>query len=194
MEWSFCMSRLTDGPGRTLDFGADIAFLSLAAAQRGHDVVAFDRLASTAQFDHPRVRFVEADVLTYDFGDEKFDQIVNCSSIEHVGLGGRYGSSDAPNGDLDAMATLRATLAPGGRMILTVPVGEDMVCDPLHRIYGEARLPRLLDGFIVEEEQYWCRNDAAWREADRAMALSVTGSESFYALALLVLRSGEVGT
>jgi uncharacterized protein DUF268 len=181
VEWSFCMSRLSDGPGRTLDFGADIAFLSLAAAQRGHEVVAFDRLPSSAEFDHPRVRFVEADILTHDFAGEAFDQIINCSSIEHVGLGGRYGSSDAPDGDLQAVAALRGALATGGRMILTIPVGRDHVAAPLHRVYGDARLPRLLDGFSVAEEQFWCK---------REQALSVEGSESFYALGLFVLRGG----
>jgi SAM-dependent methyltransferase len=187
VEWSFCMSRLADGPGRTLDFGADIAFLSLAAAQRGHDVTAFDRLASTAEFDHPGVRFVEADVLTHDFGEERFDQVINCSSVEHVGLGGRYGSSDATDGDLEAMAALRRVLTPQGRMILTIPVGRDLVCAPLHRIYGDARLPRLLDGFGVDEQQFWVKEGGRWGQADRARALSVTGSESFYALGLFVL-------
>jgi len=54
-----------------------------------------------------------------------------------------------PDGDLDAMGILRELLAPGGRMILTIPVGRDQICGPYHRIYGEDRLPRLLDGFGV---------------------------------------------
>src|SRR3954467_2929905 len=68
VEWSFCFARMADGPGRTLDFGADIGFLSLAAAQRGHDVVALDRLPSALDYEHPNVSHVEADVLTHDFG------------------------------------------------------------------------------------------------------------------------------
>ena len=58
VEWSFCFARLADGPGTTLDFGADIGFLSLAAAQRGHDVVALDRLHDRrSDYDHERVEF-----------------------------------------------------------------------------------------------------------------------------------------
>jgi SAM-dependent methyltransferase len=188
VEWSFCMSRLADGPGRTLDFGADIAFLALAAAQRGHDVVALDRLPSSAEFDHPRVRFLEADILTHDRGGDRFDQIINCSSVEHVGLGGRYGSSEASDGDLQAMAALRVALAPDGRMILTIPVGRDLVVAPLHRIYGPERLPRLLEGYSAAEEQYWVKDDARWRQTERERALDVDGSESFYALGLFVLH------
>ena len=191
VEWSYCMSRLDDGPGQTLDFGAGNGFLALAAAQRGHDVDAFDRLPSEAEFGHPRVRAVQADVLTFDFGERRYDQIINCSSIEHVGLGGRYGSSDAPDGDLEAMALMRRTLAPGGRMILTVPVGRDLVAAPLHRIYGAERLPRLLQGFAPVEEQYWHKDGGLWRQVERGWALEVAGSESFYAIGLFVLRVAQ---
>jgi hypothetical protein len=189
VEWSFCFARMTNGPGTTLDFGTDIGFLAIAAAQRGHDVVAFDRLASTLDYVHPRVRHVQGDVLTHDFGDQRFDQILNCSSVEHVGLGGRYGSSDAPDGDLQAMATMRGLLSPGGRMLLTIPVGRDMVCAPQHRIYGEDRLRRLIDGFAVDEQQFWLKTDESWRQCDRDQALATEGSTSFYSLGLFVLSS-----
>jgi hypothetical protein len=190
VEWSFCVARLADGPGSTLDFGADVGFLSLAAAQRGHEVVALDREHITPDYRHPRVEHVHADVLDRPLEGRTFDQIVNCSSIEHVGLSGRYGSTEAPDGDLEAMSVLRDWLAEAGRMILTLPVGRDQVCAPYHRIYGEERLPRLLTGYRVEEEQYWLKDagERAWVETDRASALATAGSASLYALALFVLR------
>jgi cyclopropane fatty-acyl-phospholipid synthase-like methyltransferase len=187
VEWSFCFARMTDGPGRTLDFGADIGFLSLAAAQRGHEVVAFDRLASALDYDQPQVHHIQADVLTHDFGDERFDQILNCSSVEHVGLGGRYGSFEDEDGDLKAMKALRAVLGEGGRHVLTIPVGRDHVAAPLHRIYGERRLPRLLEHHQVAEEQFWHKHDGLWRRCDRETALATEGSASFYSLGLFVL-------
>lgn len=190
VEWSFCFARMADGPGTTLDFGADVGFLSLAAAQRGHDVVAFDRLPSALDYEHPLVRHVQGDVLTHDFGDARFDQILNCSSVEHVGLGGRYGSFDREDGDLEAMAVMRNLLAPGGRMIMTVPVGQDLICAPQHRIYGEQRLPRLLDGYAITEEQFWVKRGEVWVQADRSAALATEGSERFYSLGLFVLTAG----
>ena len=187
VEWSFCFAQLTDGPGRTLDFGADVGVLALAAARRGHEVVALDRVDLPATYAHDRVTRVTGDILDRPDLGAPFDQVVNCSSIEHVGLPGRYGSTDRPDGDLEAMAILRDAMAPGGRMILTIPVGRDLVCPPLHRIYGERRLPLLLDGFDVAEEELWVRRDR-WERADRAAALGTTGSESFYSLGLFVLR------
>jgi SAM-dependent methyltransferase len=188
VEWSFCMARLAEGPGTTLDFGADIGFLSLAAAQRGHDVIALDREPSALDYEHERVTHVQGDILKRPLADRRFDQIVNCSSVEHVGLAGRYGSFEAADGDIDGMAILRELLAPGGRMILTVPVGRDRVCPPLHRIYGEERLPRLTAGYDLAEEQYW-RKAERWVPTDRATALGTEGSESFYSLGLFVLTS-----
>jgi SAM-dependent methyltransferase len=189
VEWSFCLARLAEGPGTTLDFGADVAFLSLAAAQRGHSVVALDLLPGALDYEDSRVEFVQADILERPLADRTFDQILNCSSIEHVGLAGRYGSGEAADGDLEAMAILRDLLAPGGRMILTIPVGRDLVCAPEHRIYGAERLPRLLDGFGVEEEQFWAKDkDAAvWSATPREAAVETEGSASFYSLGLFVL-------
>ena len=187
LEWTFVQARLSDGPGRSLDFGADTGLLSLAAAQRGHDVVALDRLDIRGDVEHPGVTRVVADILDRPLEGERFDQIINCSSVEHVGLAGRYGSSEAPDGDLDAMAILAERLAPGGRHILTVPVGRDLICAPQHRIYGTERLPRLLEHHSVVEEQYWHKDAGAWRPTDRDTALAVAGSRSFYALGLFVL-------
>jgi len=189
VEWSFCMARLTDGPGRTLDFGADIGFLSLAAAQRGHDVVALDRMDVVPDFRHERVCFRRADILDRPLQGETFDQILNCSSVEHVGLAGRYESNEAPDGDLEAMTILRDALATDGRMVVTIPVGRDLVCSPLHRIYGSERLARLLQGYAVHEEQYWWKDPmtSAWSQTDRETALATHGSKSFYSLGLFVL-------
>ena len=123
IEWSFCLARLADGPGTTLDFGADIGFLSLAAAQRKHDVLALDRMPPALEYTHPCVTPVQGDILDRPLEGRRFDQIINCSSIEHVGLAGRYGSFEDPNGDLKAMAIMRDLLDADGRMIVTIPVG-----------------------------------------------------------------------
>jgi Caenorhabditis protein of unknown function, DUF268 len=194
IEWSFCLARLADGPGTTLDFGADVGFLSLAAAQRGHDVVALDRMPPALDYRHPRVTPIQGDILDRPLEGRRFDQIINCSSIEHVGLSGRYGSFEDLDGDLKAMAIMRGMLDAEGRMIMTIPVGRDLVCAPLHRIYGHERLPRLLEGYGVQEAQYWLRNPGAagWTQVDREDALQTEGSEWFYALGLLVL--GRPGT
>ena len=107
--------------------------------------------------------------------------------LETNGLGG-FASSTLPGLHTRRYHGLlvAATKPPVGRMVLTVPVGRDLVCSPLHRIYGPERLPRLLDGYTVQEEQYW-RKDDVWEPTDRETALATAGSESFYSLGLFVL-------
>jgi 2-polyprenyl-3-methyl-5-hydroxy-6-metoxy-1,4-benzoquinol methylase len=188
IEWSFCLARLVDGPGTTLDFGAGAGLLSLCAAQRGHSVVALDRSPPALDYTHERITFVQADILDLPLEGRSFDQIINCSSIEHVGLPGRYGSFDAPDGDLRAMEIMRSLLMSTGRMILTIPVGRDMVCAPRHRIYGEVRLPRLIDCYRTAEEQYWRKDlERGWVQTDPATALATEGSGFFYSLGLFLL-------
>jgi hypothetical protein len=87
------------------------------------------------------------------------------------------------------MSIMRDLLAPQGRMILTVPVGRDLVCPPLHRVYGHDRLPRLLEGYAVNEEQFWWKEPSAsaWTQTDQGTALATEGSASFYSLGLFVL-------
>jgi len=190
VEWSFCVGRFGDGPSKTLDFGADTGFLALAAAQRGHEVVALDLQSEALLYRHDLVEYVAGDILEQPLAGRSFDLILNCSSVEHVGLAGRYGSGENADGDLEAMANLRELLAHGGRMVLTVPVGRDLVCAPQHRIYGVERLPRLLAGYSVTEEQFWHKDpsSALWLETDRLTALATEGSAWFYALGLFVLN------
>lgn len=62
----------------------------------------------------------------------------------HLPQSGRYGDPLNPDADLEAMARVRSILKPGGLLLLTVPVGPDVLVFNLHRRYGPARLPLLL--------------------------------------------------
>jgi len=146
IEWSFVASHLPCGPGEALDFGCDGTYLSLIAARRGFQVVALDLERQAVPWQHPNRHFVQRDLLAARLADASFDLVVNCSSVEHVGLVGRYSVSEPlPDGDLEAMRTLRSLMKPKGIQLLTIPVGRDSVFYPWHRVYGKARLPLLLD-------------------------------------------------
>jgi len=87
------------------------------------------------------------------------DVIVNLSSIEHAGLVGRYDSKDDPDQDLKIMKIMRQYIKPDGFQLLHIPIGVDDTIEHYHRIYGEKRLPKLLEGWAVEDEAYWRKND-----------------------------------
>jgi hypothetical protein len=124
-----------------------------------------------------------------DLSDEApFDLVINCSTIEHVGLSGRYNAREEPDGDLVAMRALCRLMKPDGHMLLTLPLGQDAVVRPLHRIYGPARLPRLLAGYSRTEATFWRKAQAnVWSQCAEAEALAEHGSDHYYALGTLVL-------
>lgn len=188
LEWAWTLGRLRREPGRVLDFGAGSGFLALAAAFGGHDVVAVDLEPCAFDFAGTAISYRQGDFNELEFEQRAFDQVLNCSTIEHVGLTGRYGSSADPDGDVRAMQKLADLLRPGGEMILTLPVGLDDVFPPYHRVYGAERLPRLLGPYIVREQSCWAKLDGErWQPVERETALAVQASSSYYALGLFVL-------
>jgi len=189
--WSFVAGHIPDGGRLALDFGCGNAPLALVAALKGYQVLAIDLQPVQWSTESPLITFVQADINAFDFGGRRFDVILNCSTVEHAGLAGRYGSSNDPDADLKAMVRLRQLLAPAGRMLLTIPVGQDMVCAPLHRIYGSARLPQLLAGYRLEHAEFWMKRAGrnVWVTAPELEAQAVVGSPAFYALGLFVLAA-----
>jgi hypothetical protein len=74
-------------------------------------------------------------------------------------------------------------------MSFVAPVGQDAVFAPLHRVYGEQRLPRLVGDLEIVEESYRAKVDGPrWQPVDRATALAERGSPSYYAIGLFLLR------
>jgi hypothetical protein len=101
-----------------------------------------------------------------DLKGNVYDNILAISSVEHFGLG-RYGDTLDPDGDLKAMRAIREMMSENGVVFLTVPCGKDRVIFNLHRIYGEIRLRKLLEGFHFRQ---YVRT--SWRD----------GEETFFVL------------
>ncbi len=200
IEKSWVSAYMPEGPGTALDFGSGNSSLGLMAAMKGFDVTAVDLREIEWLYVHARLRFQRGDILEMDFVDGAYDLIINCSSIEHVGLIGRYGvAKDQGDGDLEAMRKLGRLMRPGAWMLLTIPVGRDAVFAPYCRVYGEQRLPQLLQGFSVAHDEYWIKNDRnQWVETSRSVALAkearVTSGDPMrtcYGLGCIALRKIE---
>ncbi|MGH7682684.1 MAG: class I SAM-dependent methyltransferase [Candidatus Eiseniibacteriota bacterium] len=190
VEWSWVAARIPEGPGSALDFGCGDSPLGIVAAERGFRVTGVDLGAVRWPYQHPRLTFVQGDILDLALPPASFDLVLNCSTVEHVGVPGRYGvTTERADGDLAAMKRLGSLLKPGGLMLVTVPVGTDAVFAPWHRVYGAARLPQLLDGFAVDVRAYWRKDPTnRWVESDEASALAAPSRERLYGLGCFVLR------
>ena len=91
------------------------------------------------------VGIVKGTVVAPPFPPASFDLILCISTVEHVGLP-IYGQHEFPHGDILAMRHVRSLLAPGGRLLVTVPFGRAQV-NPWFRVYGRGSLRRLTNGF-----------------------------------------------
>ena len=193
IEYSWITANMPEGPGNALDFGCGPFWLGLLAARKGFNVTAMDLEPLTWYYEHPSLRFVQGDILKLILPSSYFDLIINCSSIEHVGLAGRYGVTEPrPEGDIEAMINLKSLLKPGKSMLLTIPVGCDRVFNPLHRVYGPDRLPRLLESWEVVKKEYWIKNNLnRWICVEESVALNKEPVEHCYGLGLFVLRRPE---
>jgi SAM-dependent methyltransferase len=173
VEWSFLSKEMPDGPGEALEFGCERGYMSLVAAQKGFHVLANDLENQSFLWLHPNVEFRCGDFLALDLPKNYFDIAINCSSVEHVGVAGRYGiTAEQSEGDIQVMQRLADVLKPGGLLLMTAPCGRDAVMAPWCRVYGPERLPRLLAPLVIEKERYWEKDEAnRWVEVSRGKAL-----------------------
>jgi SAM-dependent methyltransferase len=166
VEIPWVLSRLRRA-GRVLEVGyafAEPAYLA-ALLRAGVELTGVD----LAHRDVEGMERVEADVRDLPFAGRAFDQVLLVSTLEHVGADNSlYGVEAEPDAAarLDALRELRRVLAPGGDLLVTVPLGEpgdygwfrqEDVSGWL-RLFAEA-------GFFVEEEEAYELTSEGWRAA-----------------------------
>jgi SAM-dependent methyltransferase len=196
VEWSFLSKEMPDGPGEALEFGCEQGYMSLLAAQKAsmfwQTIFRSSPLPGSIQTLNSA-----AATYTLDFPKNYFDLAINCSSVEHVGVAGRYGiTAEQSEGDVQVMQRLADVLKPGGILLMTAPCGRDAVMAPWCRVYGAQRLPKLFAPFQVAKESYWIKDlQNRWVSSTRETALDFkpvhSPSDSHgcaYALGCFVLK------
>ncbi len=87
-----------------------------------------------------------ADLCRLQFADRSVESISCMHTIEHIGLG-RYGDPLDASGDRQALKELQRVIAPGGSLLVVVPIGAPRIQFNAHRIYDpamiESSLPEL---------------------------------------------------
>jgi len=190
IEYSFVAANLPDGPGKALDFGSGQSYLGLLSSRKGFETTAFDLQEINWFYSYPKLNFIKGDILKENFPSENFDLIISCSTIEHVGLAGRYGvDKNEALADLKAIEILKKILKRGGIMILTIPVGKGTAFPTLHRVYGEERLKKLLNGFEILKKEFWLKDkNNHWQIVQENSAFNEKPKPYYYALGLFVLK------
>jgi SAM-dependent methyltransferase len=191
LDWGWICVNLPNGNKRGLEIGCGQSPVIAAMIAKGYDVTAVDFDATIAE-QIGGINFIRGDFNTVDLPGS-FDIVVACSSIEHFGLSGRYGSSEDPSADITAMRKIRKLLTPAGLAFITIPVGTDVVHRPWHRVYGKQRLPLLLQGFTIQAARFLVKQpDGPWFVSDMSKALEFPVDPRRYALGELALSVSRV--
>jgi SAM-dependent methyltransferase len=194
IERPFVFSNLP-ADGKVLDVGCAGSDLPVVLACLGFEVVGID--SRPYHLSDPPFRFVKSDIRRIAFADGAFDVVTAVSTVEHIGLSGRYGSDEDPDGDKHAMEEISRVTKPGGSVLLTVPYGQPAIFRPWHRVYGAERLQGLTKGLTVTKASFFMPDERGfYRKVDQGRASSFLASaqvkrgrflEYSYGLACLAL-------
>ena len=100
------------------------------------------------------LNFEPGSIVELPFEDDSLESLSSICVVEHIGLG-RYGDPLDPRGSEQAIAELRRVLAPGGRLYLSVPVGdEDLVAFNAGRVFSLGYLYSLLEPLVMVNKSF----------------------------------------
>ncbi len=109
-----------DGDGKiALEFGCTRSELAIQLASLGYKVYGID--LRPYQITHPNFHFYQGNILDFN-KNIKFDLITSVSVLEHIGLGA-YGETEGSDILNKISNKLVEWLKPGGKLLITVPVG-----------------------------------------------------------------------
>lgn len=128
-------------PARHVDVGSRVdGFVAHLLCFREVEVVDLRPLVSS----DPRLRFVQASMLSLPYSDGAVESISCLHAAEHVGLG-RYGDAVDPLGCFAAMRELKRVVAAGGRLYFSVPIGRERVEFDAHRVFAPRTILEVFD-------------------------------------------------
>ena len=155
LEYSFAIGKLSRmEPGNLLDVGcvARMNLVPAVACELGWKVWGID--IRNYNFSHPNFTFTKGNILDNLFPLKFFDAITAISTIEHIGIKGRYGlSENIVMGDMSTFNEIRDILKKEGKLIATVPFGNTYKISTLGRTYDEEHLKWFCRRWTVLEKR-----------------------------------------
>ena len=156
VENPFLFRNIIPPPAKVLDVGCWESINSISLAMLGYDVTGIDMMPYG--YKHKNFTFIQDDFLKHDFGNERFDVVVDISAIEHFGLLSYATKERNDNAHIEAMNKIKRLLKPQGQLIFTAPYGVHNEVPNFERIFDDNDLNKLLSGFSIKEEKTFLVN------------------------------------
>jgi hypothetical protein len=143
-----CVKKIN--PQKHIDIGSRLFFSTILSAFVPTDFYDY----RPADIVLPGLGSYRGDLTNLPFKDNELDSVSCLHTIEHIGLG-RYGDAINVNGDLTAMKELSRVVAPGGHLLIAVPMGEKMrIQFNAHRIYSYDSIISYFPNFELKNFAY----------------------------------------
>jgi len=136
----------TTRPAGHVDFSSTLSFSTIVSAflpVRFYDF-------RPAAIELSGLKSAQADLTKLSFASDSLPSVSCLHTIEHIGLG-RYGDPLDPQGDLKALLELQRVTAPGGDLLIAVPIGHPRLRFNAHRIYSYDQLISALPEMTLQE-------------------------------------------
>lgn len=190
IEYPWALKHVDITQGNFLDVGSTVGTMFRDHLADNVEVYIINQETEQRFKDVKGVNAITGDIRNTQFETNKFDVITCISTIEHIGVEGRYHVKADPLGDKNAMNEMLRILKPGGKLLLTVPYGaKDML--PINKLYNKSRIKDITKGYniISSEYQKYDERFHIWSEVKEEEAAKVDWlKERWYALALFVLE------
>lgn len=153
-------------PVQHTDIGSSVMTVSVLSAYVDTTFVDYRPI----KVDLPGLKPLAGNILDLPFTEGSIASLSCLHVVEHIGLG-RYGDPIDFDGSRKALMELERVVSPGGRLFLSVPVGDERVCFNAHRVFAPetilAMLPKMqLLSFSLVGDDGQFRHDCAVSEAN----------------------------
>ncbi|MFH0853963.1 MAG: class I SAM-dependent methyltransferase [bacterium] len=185
IEYPWMLENISISRGRLLDIGSTKGDNLYELLPKTIEINCIN--INEKKFKHKEIKFFKGDIRNTFFPDNYFDCATCISTLEHIGVSGRYGNGEDREGDIKAMKEIRRTVKPGGILILTVPYGIRDVL-PINKLYNKKRIEKLLEGFNIINNEFRKYNPkwAVWlKVSEEEAAVTDMIRDKWYAINLI---------
>jgi len=188
IEYPWMIENIDIKKGKILDVGSTACLMLRDLLPKSIEVHGIN--LREQKVDNKKVKFKKGDIRKAGYKDNYFDCITCISTLEHIGVKGRYKSDDDSRGDIRAMKEMRRILKKDGPLLVTVPYGKKDVL-PINRLYNKKRIKKLFKGFKIEEQAFrkFSKKWRVWlKVSEKEASATDMIKDKWYAICLIRAR------